>query len=69
MLLVKLASDVEQTGSGLEDSHRGAILFDVNESGHTAVRVDGRVPFGLGISRAHIDANIVVRNATKTLTA
>lgn len=67
MFLVKLTGDVEQAGTAFENSHRRAIVFNVHEGGHTATRIDGRIPLGLGFASANVQADIVVWNASKML--
>lgn len=65
MLFVKLTGDVEQAGTAFENSHRRAIVFNVHKGGHTAIRIYGRVPLGLGFTSAHVQVDIVVWNASR----
>ena len=69
MLLIKLAGHIKQAGAALEDGYGRAILFNVHDGGHAAIRIDGRIPLCFAFAAAHVHVDIIVLNARTTSTS
>ena len=51
MFIAEVVGHVEQAGAALEDSYRRAILLNMHDGRHAAVRIDGGgIPFGFSLT-------------------